>query len=77
MIMKLSRNSNLRTLLTFAFISVGFGSAVYRYYLNPSLWQDTAALALNLLHRNYSDLTNVLDYGVVAPILFLFIEIGQ
>ena len=72
--MKLSRNSNLRTLLTFAFISVGFGSAVYRYYLNPSLWQDTAALALNLLHRNYSDLTNVLDYGVVAPILFLFIE---
>lgn len=65
---------NTRNAFFFIIILIGVGDAIYRYYLNPSLWYDTAVVALNLVERGYYDLTSVLDYGVVAPLLFVIIE---
>jgi hypothetical protein len=44
------------------------------YFLNRSLWLDEAKLALNITDRSFIGLLQPLDYGQVAPVLFLFIE---
>jgi hypothetical protein len=72
--MKLSKYPDFSTLVTSVFVFIAVSTATYDYYLNSSLWRDTAALALNILDRSYIDLTTGLDYDAVAPILFLFIE---
>lgn len=53
---------------------VGVIAAIYQYLYNRSVWLDEAKLALNILDRDYLGLTQPLDSGQVAPILFLWIE---
>ena len=43
-----------------------------QYFFNRSLWADEAALALNIVHRSLSELTQPLDYGQASPLGFLF-----
>ena len=45
-----------------------------QYFFNRSLWADEASLAVNLVHRNFRELTQLLDYQQAAPIGFLYIE---
>jgi hypothetical protein len=52
----------------------GVITSLIQFLYNPSFWQDEAVLALNIIHRNSCDLLAPLDYGQVAPILFLQIE---
>jgi len=47
---------------------------LYIYIENRSLWDDEASLALNIVYKNFSELTQVLDYHQAAPIGFLFIR---
>ncbi len=53
---------------------IGFSIASYQYLFNRSIWLDEAKLALNILDRDYLGLTQPLDSGQVAPVLFLWIE---
>jgi hypothetical protein len=55
-------------------ITLGIIASLIQFIYNPSFWQDEASLALNIIHRNSFDLLKPLDYGQVAPILFLQIE---
>jgi hypothetical protein len=45
-----------------------------QYLTNRSLWADEAVLALNIINRNYQQLTETLDYEQAAPIGFLWVE---
>ncbi|MDR1120974.1 MAG: hypothetical protein LBM08_08655 [Dysgonamonadaceae bacterium] len=45
-----------------------------QFLYNRSLWIDEAWVALNLIHKNSLELLRPLDYGQVAPVLFLQIE---
>ncbi len=51
-----------------------FGAVIRiaRYLWAPTLWNDEAALARNLLERNFFELALPLDYGQCAPIGFLW-----
>ena len=53
---------------------LGFFLRLWLYFINRSLWGDEASLALNLVSRNFRELTQLLDHGQAAPIGFLFIE---
>src|SRR5918996_4581189 len=43
------------------------------YLLNPSLSNDEAQLALNIMHRSYGDLFERLDFNQAAPPGFLLL----
>ena len=55
---------------------IGFGILVrlVQYLFNRSLWNDEAALALNIVNRAYLELLQPLDYNQGAPIGFLMVE---
>jgi len=55
-------------------VLLGIILRVYQYQRNRSLWADEASLAVNLVERSFSGLTQLLDYHQAAPIGFLFIE---
>ncbi|MBN2134504.1 MAG: glycosyltransferase family 39 protein, partial [Acidobacteria bacterium] len=55
-------------------IFIGISLAVYQFMFNRSLWIDEAMLALNIINRGFSGLTEPLYYKQVAPVGFLFIE---
>ncbi len=55
-------------------IFIGILLAVYQFIFNRSLWIDEAMLALNIIKRGFSGLTEPLYYKQVAPVGFLFIE---
>ncbi len=55
-------------------IFIGILLAVYQFIFNRSLWIDEAMLALNIIKRGFSGLTEPLYYEQVAPVGFLFIE---
>jgi len=55
-------------------IFVGIFLALYQFIFNRSLWLDEAMLALNIIERGFSELTQPLDCNQVAPIGFLFVE---
>jgi len=55
-------------------VALGIVLRVRQYLLNRSLWEDEASLAMNLVNRSFSELTQLLDYHQAAPIGFLFIE---
>src|SRR5262245_48251701 len=57
------------------FVALGILMRVLRYLLRFPLWSDEAALAANLLDRDYLDLLRPLDYQQVAPPLFMWIEL--
>ncbi len=55
-------------------IFIGVILAIYQFVFNRSLWLDEASLALNIIRRNFQELTMPLEYLQVAPLGFLFIE---
>ncbi|MBN1453445.1 MAG: glycosyltransferase family 39 protein [Anaerolineales bacterium] len=55
-------------------VALGIVLRLRQYLLNRSLWEDEASLAVNLVNRNFGELTQLLDYHQAAPIGFLFIE---
>ena len=60
--------------LWWGIIFIGVSLRLYVYLENRSLWGDETSLALNIVHKNFSELTRLLDYHQAAPIGFLFIE---
>lgn len=59
---------------SFSIIALGVTVTLVRYFVDRSLWLDEAFLALNIVNRDYTTLTQVLDHNQVSPILFLFLE---
>ena len=55
-------------------LALGIAVRLVQYFSDRSLWFDEAAVALNLLERNYSQLLGALNYNQAAPPLFLWIE---
>lgn len=60
--------------LPLTIIYFGILVRVVQYLYNRSLWNDEAALALNIVHRSYAELLQPLDYDQGAPIGFLMVE---
>lgn len=60
--------------LSFVIISFGITVRLIQYLFNRSLWNDEAALALNIVSRSYGELLQPLDYNQGAPIGFLMLE---
>ncbi len=60
--------------LPWTIISFGILVRLVQYLFNRSLWNDEAALALNIVNRSYSQLLQPLDYDQAAPIGFLFTQ---
>jgi hypothetical protein len=61
-------------ILFYIVILIGISLSLYQFFFNRSLWIDEAALALNIINRDFGGLLNPLDYKQVAPIGFLYIE---
>ena len=59
---------------TWFFVGLGIAVRLVRYLVNYPIWHDEAFLAVNFWDRDYVDLLRPLDYGQVAPWLFLAIE---
>ena len=59
---------------TWFFVGLGIVVRLVRYFVNYPIWHDEAFLAVNFWDRGYLDLLRPLDYGQVAPWLFLAIE---
>ncbi len=59
---------------TWAFVALGLLLRLGRGALDFPIWWDEAFVGANLLHRGYRDLLRPLDYGQVAPPLFLWAE---
>jgi|GEM_PF-400913 len=60
--------------LLYSIILLGISLAIYQFFYNRSLWNDEAALALNIIDKSFSQLLQPLDYKQVAPIAYLFVE---
>jgi 4-amino-4-deoxy-L-arabinose transferase-like glycosyltransferase len=60
--------------ITWALIGLGVAVRLIRYLLNFPLWPDEAYLAHNYLDRGYLQLLQPLDYGQVAPLLYLWLQ---
>jgi len=60
--------------LWWGIVLLGIVLRLRQYLLNRSFWADEASLAVNLVNRNFGELTRLLDYHQAAPIGFLFIE---
>src|SRR5438067_244951 len=59
---------------TMAFVALGVLARLIRYLVDYPIWHDEAFLAVNFWDRDYADLLRPLDYGQVAPWLFLVVE---
>jgi hypothetical protein len=59
---------------TWCFVALGIAVRLVRYLVGYPIWHDEAFLAANLWDRSYVDLLRPLDYGQIAPWLFLAIE---
>lgn len=55
-------------------VLTGIFLATFQYFYNRSLWLDEAMLSLNIINKNFFELTQPLDRNQVAPIGFLFLE---
>ena len=62
------------TSATWFFVGLGVVVRLVRYFVNYPIWHDEAFLAVNFWDRDYSICCRPLDYGQVAPWLFLAIE---
>lgn len=65
---------NRSDFLWWGIVLIGVLLRLRQYLLNRSLWADEASLAVNLVNRNFLELTQLLDYHQAAPVGFLFIE---
>ena len=62
------------TLLAWGIIALGVFLRLARYAAGLSLWQDEAALALNIAGRSFHGLLKPLDYDQAAPVGFLLMQ---
>lgn len=62
------------TRLALAFCIVGVLLRLLQFMAKRSLWLDEAMLSINIASRNFFELLHDLDYGQVAPVLFLWLE---
>ena len=60
--------------LIWCIIAVGIFFRIARWSQNFSLWLDEAMITLNIVNRNFIELTQPLDHFQEAPVGFLFIE---
>lgn len=60
--------------VSWAVAIVGLLLRLREYAANPSIWNDEAELALNIINRSYGGLTHTLASDQGAPIGFLFLE---
>ena len=60
--------------IAWAFVALGIVIRAIRFLLDFPLWPDEAYLAHNYLDRGYLDLLRALDYGQVAPLLYLWVQ---
>jgi hypothetical protein len=60
--------------LLYCVLSLGLLMRVWRLLMNYSLWLDESSLALNVLSRNFSELTEPLSGSQAAPVLFLWLS---
>jgi 4-amino-4-deoxy-L-arabinose transferase-like glycosyltransferase len=60
--------------IAWAFVALGILIRAIRFLLDFPLWPDEAYLAHNYLDRGYLDLLRALDYGQVAPLLYLWVQ---
>jgi len=65
---------NVYHFFSIVIILVGIFLRLRQFLFNRSLWLDEAALALNIINRNYSSLLGLLNDNQAAPIGFLFGE---
>ncbi|HAV12835.1 MAG TPA: hypothetical protein DCX06_04975 [Opitutae bacterium] len=70
MLTSVSKFLSVNKLLTFIMFS-GVGLRLIRYFWNSGLYHDEVLLALNIARRSTMGLLEPLDYGQVAPPLFL------
>lgn len=72
----LSRRDYVRSLHRAAAWLVGLGviARLFRFLLDGSIWNDEAAVALNIIRRDFEGLTHALDEKQVAPLLFLWTQ---
>ena len=61
--------------LALGLIALGVVGRLVRYFLQFPIWGDEAFVCFNLLDRDFSGMTDSLEYGQVAPILFLWAEL--
>ncbi len=64
----------LSNLVWWIIIIIGVILRLRQYIANRSLWLDEASLALNIVGRSFTGLTQPLDFEQGAPLGFLFIE---
>ena len=62
------------TWIPLAFVVLGAGLRIRQYVFRRSLWNDEAALALNIVQRGFVDLLRPLRFQQGAPIGFLWVE---
>lgn len=55
-------------------LAVGIIGRLGRYFLRFPIWGDEGMVLLNVLDRDFLQLTKELDFGQIAPILFLWAE---
>ena len=60
--------------LPWLFVALGILTRLVRYLVDYPIWHDEAFLAVNFWDRDYAGLLRPLDYGQVAPWLFLVVE---
>lgn len=58
----------------YGLVALAVALRVVEYLHNKALWLDEANLAVNILQRDYAGLTERLDAGQGAPLLFLWAE---
>ena len=63
--------------LSWGFVGLGLALRAGAYFLDFPLWWDEAFVAVNLLRRDALGLLGPLDYGQVAPLLFLWGELAS
>jgi hypothetical protein len=62
--------------LALGLVLVGVAGRLLRYFLRFPIWGDESFVAVNFLTRDYAGLTRQLEYGQVAPVLFLWSELA-
>ena len=60
--------------LSFSLVILGVTIRLIQYFHNRSLWFDEVNLALNIVERDYGELTQTLEHNQAAPLGFLWVE---
>ncbi len=60
--------------VAWVFVGLGLVLRLREFLANPSIWNDEAELALNIINRGYGGLTHPLASNQGAPLGFLFFE---